>query len=403
VIALALRNLMRQKGRVAITLAAITFGVAALVLTGGFVEDVFVQLREVTIHSQLGHVQINRRGFHEHGRTAPFDYLLSDPTSLVEKLEQFQGVENVLQRLNFSGLLSNGQADTPIIGEGVEPGKETRLGTFLRIAAGRHLADDDALGIMVGQGVAGTLNLRPGDAVTVMASTPDGQLNSLEFEVVGVFQTFSKDYDDRAVRLPLGAAQELMTTDSVHTLVLHLDRTERTDPLAGQVRQSLSPRDFEVLTWHDLAEFYRSAVALYKRQFGVLQFIILCMVILGVTNSVNMAIFERTGEFGTQMAIGDRRRRVFMLILTETTLLGVLGSVCGVLLGIALALAISEAGIPMPPPPNSNTGYVAYIRVVPAVVLTAFAVGLVASVIAALLPASKTARMPIVEALRRNI
>jgi putative ABC transport system permease protein len=84
-------------------------------------------------------------------------------------------------------------------------------------------------------------------------------------------------------------------------------------------------------------------------------------------------------------------------------LLGVIGSVLGVVAGIALALAISAIGIAMPPPPNANIGYDAYIRVVPAVVATAFLVGVVATTLAALLPAARATRTPLAEALRANI
>ena len=57
---LALRNVVRHKLRTALTLAAIVSGVVGLVLSGGFVEDSLLQLREATIHSQLGHLQIRR-------------------------------------------------------------------------------------------------------------------------------------------------------------------------------------------------------------------------------------------------------------------------------------------------------------------------------------------------------
>lgn len=400
---LALRNVFRHKGRAAITLGAIAFGVMSLILSGGFVEDVFIQLREATIHSQLGHIQIQRTGYAKFGRTEPFKYLLSDPDRIARELARVDGVQVVLKRLNFSGLISTGRADTPIIGEGVEPDKEARLGTLFQIYAGRQLTQKDALGVLVGRGVAASLHLKPGDPITLMTTTPDGAMNSLEFTVVGVFQTFAKEYDDRAIRIPLSAAQELLTTDSVHNLVLLLDATEHTDRVVSLLKRRLPMTTYEVLSWLDLADFYRGTVALYQRQFGVLQFIILCMVVLGVANSVNMAIFERTGEFGTQQALGDRRTRVFRLIMTETCLLGLLGSILGLGLGVALALFISKLGIPMPPPPNSNTSYIAYIRLVPFVLVSAFAVGFLASVIAALLPAAKTTRLPIAEALRRNI
>ena len=56
----------------------------------------------------------------------------------------------------------------------------------------------------------------------------------------------------------------------------------------------------------------------------------------------------------------------------------------------------------MPPPPNSNSGYTALIRVVPSVVLGAFLVGFAATIVASLLPARRVARLPVVEALRQN-
>ena len=402
-LSLAFRNVFRNRGRAAITLGAITFGVMALILSGGFVEDVFIQLREATIHSQLGHIQIERAGYAKFGRTEPYKYLLSDQDQLAQKLAAIKSVREVLKRLNFSGLLSNGHADTPIIGEGIEPDKEARLGTFLQIYAGRQLTNADEFGALIGRGVAKALNLKPGDSVTLMANTPDGALNTLELTVVGVFQTFSKDYDDRAIRIPLAAAQNLLVTNSIHNFVLLLDATEHTDLLVSQLRHALPATSYEVLSWLDLAEFYRSTVALYERQFGILQLIILFMVVLGVANSVNMAIFERTGEFGTQRATGDRRSRVFRLIMTETCVLGVVGTLLGLGLGVTLALVISKLGIPMPPPPNSNTGYTAYIRIVPVILVTSVAVGLLASIVAALVPAAKATRVPIADALRRNI
>jgi putative ABC transport system permease protein len=74
-----------------------------------------------------------------------------------------------------------------------------------------------------------------------------------------------------------------------------------------------------------------------------------------------------------------------------------------VLLGAGLAWGISAIGIPMPPPPNSNAGYTAYIRIVPSVLVVSFLIGFVATVLSSLLAARGAARVPVVEALRQNI
>ena len=116
-----------------------------------------------------------------------------------------------------------------------------------------------------------------------------------------------------------------------------------------------------------------------------------------------MSVFERVGEFGTMMSLGSRSSQVTRLILTESVLLGLIGSAIGVIVGIGLALAISAVGIPMPPPPNANIGYTARIQLIPTAILVSFVIGLSATVLAAILPAKRVARMPIVDALRQNI
>jgi putative ABC transport system permease protein len=68
-----------------------------------------------------------------------------------------------------------------------------------------------------------------------------------------------------------------------------------------------------------------------------------------------------------------------------------------------LAVIISMIGIPMPPPPNSESGFTAAIRIVPIILAAAFALGILASIGASLLPARHLARIPVVEALRRGV
>lgn len=399
---LALRNAFRHRVRSGLALAAIAVGVASLILSGGFVHDIVTRLGEALVHSQSGHAQINRRGFFEAGTRSPERFLIENARDVRERLAAIGEVDDVLARVSFSGLLGNGRTDLAIVGEGVEPDRETKLGTFLKIKAGRPLADSDEHGILVGDGVAAALRLGPGDPVTLLVSAAGGALNTVDLEVVGVFQSFSKDFDARAVRIPLSVAQALLDTAGVNTLVLSLKETGATDSVVNRLRQSLDPGYFEVMPWHELSDFYGKTVDLYERQFGVLRLIILVMVLLSVANSVNMAVMERVGELGTIMALGNRRRFVFRLIVAESALLGLAGSLLGVGVGIAAAAIVSAVGIPMPPPPNADLGFTAGIEIVPREVLAACAIGMAATVTASLLPAWRATRTPVVDALRQN-
>ncbi|MEE4239416.1 MAG: FtsX-like permease family protein, partial [Anderseniella sp.] len=116
-----------------------------------------------------------------------------------------------------------------------------------------------------------------------------------------------------------------------------------------------------------------------------------------------MVVYERTGEFGTLLALGLKRRQIFRLVLLENTLLGLVGGVLGILVGVVLAAAISGIGLPMPPPPGSNAGYTASIRIVPWILGMAALTGAVAASLAALLPGRRASRLAVVDALRHNI
>jgi putative ABC transport system permease protein len=399
---LAYRNILRHRMRTATTVAAITFGVAALVLSQGFVEDIFVQLAEAVVHSQTGHIQLATQGYFAHGAHRPLQFLLPDPEGDKAAIRKLNGVEDVMARLNFPGLLNNGRADLAVLVEGVEPAKEAKLGTFVHFSAGRALGPADRYHAVVGHGVARSLNVKPGDNLTLVVSTADGAMNTVDVQLVGVFQSFSKEYDNRAVKLPLPTAQELLTTRGANVLIVSLRRTDDTERIAGLLRDRAAQHGQEVKTWSDLNDFHRKTVLLYDRQFGGLLLIILLMVLLSVVNSVNMTVFERTGEFGTARALGNRRRDIFHVVMLENVLLGIGGSVLGAVIGVLLAKLISLIGIPMPPPPNADLSYVAYVRVTPPALLGALAIGFGATVLAAVIPALRVSRMNVALALRQS-
>jgi putative ABC transport system permease protein len=399
---LALRNILRQPGRAGLTLAAIAIGVASLVLSGGFVADILRQLRDATIHSQLGHLQIYRKGQFESGGSRPLEFLIDDAAAVQRAKTSVPGVAVQGRRLAFSGLVGNGRGELPVLGEGIEPEAEARIGQAFSMLSGHQLGRADAFGAVIGEGVANAMKLKPGDRINLVVSTREGATNTLDFDVVGVFRSLSKEYDARAVRIPLKAAQELTDTGGVTAIVVLLNDTDATDRARSAIEHALPP-GLEVKTWLDLAEFYTSTAALYERQFGFLQVIILVMVLLSVANAVNMTLHERIPEFGIMRALGRTGRDVFFLAVVETAVVGAAGAVIGVVAGVVLALVVSAIGIPMAPPPNSESGFTAGIRVVPWVLGAAFASGLVATIAAALLPARHLARIPVVEALRRGV
>lgn len=399
---LAWRNLVRNLRRSTFGIATIAFGVAGLALAAGFIQDVFEQLGEATISAQLGHVQIAKRGFRDGGTASPQDFLI-DAASLKPEVAALDLVKEVMGRLAFSGLLSLDGIELAIEAQGIEPDPEARLGTRLQMLAGRGLRDGDAYGVLLGEGVAKQLKAKIGDTVSLTAPTIDGSLNLLDLEVLGVFRSFSKEYDDRAIRMPLVAAHELTQTDRVNTLVVQLQRTTDTDLAVGRLTTMLGGTDLEAVPWYVLSDFYANTRLMYERQFGFLQGIALVLVVMSVLNSLNMTVFERMAEFGTMRVLGNGGAEVVKLIVIEGLLLGVIGAAIGAVVATTSALVISAVGIPMPPPPNMESGYTARVMVTLPAIVQAAAIGVVSAVLASVVPALRFVRLPLPDTLRRAV
>jgi putative ABC transport system permease protein len=202
----------------------------------------------------------------------------------------------------------------------------------------------------------------------------------------------------------LPEVQRLLDVENgeVQSVVLLLDKTENTAAVRAAIEGLIRDRnlDLELRTWDDLALRYHQVRELFGRIFAVLTLIVSIMVVFGITNTMTMAIFERTREIGTVMALGTRRRGVISMFVLEGVALGALGGLIGVVLGVALAKAISSIGIQLPPPPGSTRGFAVNIFVVPEVLVQAFRLSLITAALASLYPAWRAARLNVVEALR---
>jgi putative ABC transport system permease protein len=401
---LAVRNVFRNRRRTLITLAAMGFGAAAVIVFGGFVNAIYYGVRESTIRSQLGHVQIYRKGYSEKGNLAPFDYLIADYPALREELARMEHVKTVTARLGFSGLVSTGDTTTAFVGTGVVPEGEMDLSALAVIVDGKELATREPRGVTLGVGLARAFGVKPGDDLTLLTTTKGGSINALAVKVRGVWESGEKAYDDRFLRVGLPEVQRVLDLEGgeVQSIVLLLDRTESTPLVRARLEQLIRERglDLEIKTWDDLALRYHQVRELFGRIFSVLALIVSIMVVFGITNTMTMAIFERTREIGTVMALGTHRRGVVTMFVLEGVVLGLLGALGGVALGVVLAKAVSALGIQLPPPPGSTRGFTVQIFVVPAVLAQAWTLSVVAAALASLYPAWRAARLDVVEALR---
>jgi len=400
---ICVRDLARSRRRTASAASAAAFGVAALMCAAGFIDWIFLAMRDAAIHSQLGHAKVVRPGFYSAGLADPFRYLLPGTDAReFREIESVPRVQVVAPRLSFNALMSRGEVTVSVIGEGVMPEKEHELGRSIAIVAGHALGGDNAKEVVVGEGLAGVAGVGVGDTVVLLATTASGGTNMVEATVAGISTSATKAFDDWAVRVPLPLAQQLLRVSGTNTWTLLLDRTDATAATVESLRGRIPGQSFEVVPWTALADFYNKTVALFSRQVNVVRIVIAVIIVLSIANSMMMTVMERTGEIGTALALGVPRSRVLRRFLMQGAILGAFGGIVGVVVGEILGSVITAVGITMPAPPGSARGYTAGILLTPRLVVECFVLAVVTSTIASVYPAWKASRLPIVDALRHN-
>jgi putative ABC transport system permease protein len=183
-----------------------------------------------------------------------------------------------------------------------------------------------------------------------------------------------------------------------------LNKTEDTEKIKSQLiaLAAAHHNDLEIKSWSQINEYYAQTKKLFNRFFLIIKIIIVIIVILGIFNTMNMAVFERISEIGTIMAMGTKRGGVLSLFVYEGLFLGIIGGALGVALGVAVTLAIASIGIVMPPPPGATMFWLSEPKIIPAMLMFAFAVAVGTSVISSLYPAWRASRLEIAEALRHK-
>ncbi len=399
---LAFKNVFRNRRRTLITGLVLVFGVTALVLAGGFIAFTFRGLSESTIHGQLGHIQLFNKEFLARQEDQPLELGLDSAEALKKRINVLNNVRFSMARVEFVGLISNGDKSEAFLGRGVEPQQELKLANFaMDIDSGKFLGETQSDAreneVVLASELAKNMKAKLGDYLTLMTTTAGGALNAMDVKVCGIYSTGIPEYDQHALMVDIRTAQQILRSQKVTKVVVVLDETEQTEKVASTLERMFP--NIKAKRWFDLATYYNAVVQLYYAIFGFLGVIIFVIVVLSSSNTMMMSIFERTKEIGTQLAVGTSRPRLLLNFLYEGLIIGVLGAFVGLLVALGLSLLINGVGIMMPPPPGRTAGYPLLVDIVPVVFVGVFVLMSLTTVVSSLIPAIRASRLKIVDAL----
>nr|VFK52879.1 MAG: putative ABC transport system permease protein [Candidatus Kentron sp. TUN]VFK53439.1 MAG: putative ABC transport system permease protein [Candidatus Kentron sp. TUN]VFK59958.1 MAG: putative ABC transport system permease protein [Candidatus Kentron sp. TUN] len=397
----AYQNVLRNRRRSLMIILIIAISSAAILLSNGFALYTYDNLREGSALGS-GHVVIAHSDYFDKEEETPMEYGLPGYKGIEQQIEPDERIRMAIPRLQFSGLISNGDKSMIFIGMGLDPERQFNIvDTPMEVLAGNILttrhAPDALPQVMLAKDLAKQLHTDIGAVLTLLTTTADGALNALDVQVQGIFPTGSPEMDKRLLWVALPTAQELIMTDKVSTLSVYLHETDQTDAMWAVLAKQYP--NLAMQPWWEQAFFYFKVKALYNIIFGVMGIIILLIVFFTITNTLSMTIVERTRETGTLLALGTLPRQIMRNFALEAFLIGLAGAVLGMFIAGATSITLSIVDIQMPPPPGSTEGYPLYIHFslwlygITTVLVVFLSIG------AALLTSRKAARKPIVEAL----
>jgi putative ABC transport system permease protein len=312
-------------------------------------------------------------------------------------------VRGVAPRIEFYGMVSNGEKSSVFMGSAVDPAAENSLGFTTRFASGRDLDGKPGgeVEALIGAGLAKSMNVKVGDGLTVLAMTSDGALNGVDVQIVGIMNSGIAEMDARSLRITLASAQRLLQSDRVTNLVVGLDNTENTDQTAMELAPRLrgQPQQLVLKKWIDLATYYKQVRTLFSMIFVFLGVIVFFMVLMSSVNTLLMTMFERTREIGTMLAMGTPRAWIVALFMLEATLIGILGAVAGLFAGNLLGFLLNHSGLHLPPPPGNTVPMSFKVLHVPSLMIGSSLLVIISLALASILPAIRASRLKIAEAL----
>ncbi|MBU0694727.1 MAG: FtsX-like permease family protein [Candidatus Omnitrophica bacterium] len=409
-IKIGIRNLYKNKRRSLFTIGAISLGFAAVNIFGGFTNYMYTNLKQSFIYGQgNGHLTVFKKGFSGEGKIDPLKYLIAEA-----EMKTIRGfcmkdsrVLMVTPQLRISGLLSNGEVSTIFIAGGRVPSEIRFINSQAKgllsenkFFEGKQLEDNITYGVGLSKGLAKKLGLSLNSGAIAMSPTVEGLLNALDAQVFQLFDSPAETLDDKLMIVPLKFAQLLYDTSSVDRLTVLLDDDKHIESVKAFLEQGLKQKGLavEIKQWRELSSFYKKTKDMFDTIFIFIFVIVFIIVVMSIINTISMAVMERTREVGTLRTLGVKRKRIIELFAIESGLLGIMGSIIGMLLTLAIWIGI-QIWEPTWIPPHITIRVPLEVYLVPGYIILSFLCLVVLSVVAAAFPARKAAHMSIVDAL----
>jgi len=341
---LAWKNMWRNRNRTFITMAAVFFAVMLSVIAGSLKDGIFDNLVKNVVSFYTGYVQVHKQGY---WNEQILDNSFKSSAETEQKVLQDKNVTGITSRLESFALASAGDITKGSFVVGIQPEKENQV-TYLKnkLVEGRYLQDNDKA-VLLSQGLAGRLKLKVNDTLFIIGQGYHGATAAGKYPVNGIVKFGSPELNDKALFIPLAAAQDFYSAEGMVTsFILSLRDTKKPEVTAAALSSSLG-RDYEVMAWSDIIPEVKQHIEADSNNMKYIQGILYMLICFGIFGTLLMMMVERKFEMGMLVAIGMKKSKLIILLLIESILTVFAGCILGIITSIPLVYYLNRHPIKM--------------------------------------------------------
>ena len=392
-----------------VVMGAIAVGIWAALSLTGFATGMVKSYVNNAVQNIVSHIQVHQPEFLDENEVK---YNIPDAEAVEQAIRAEPGVKAVSVRSVVNGMISSSKGARGVSIKGVIPEEEARVNALdENIVEGDYLFGEGRNPILVSSELAKKLNVKVRSKVVLNFQDRGGSITAAAFRIVGIFDTDNNPFDLSHVfvrrndlnSLLIPAADSSLAVEGLaHEIALMVDDIRQVNLIAASLSSKFP--NLKVQTYREISP----DLELYEGQIKNISLIYLTVIMLalvfGIINTMLMAVLERIKELGMLMAIGMNKLRVFLMIVLESALLGLVAMPVGLLLGYITIEYVGANGIDMSMYAKGLESFgmssIIYFELDPIVYLQVAVGVFLTAILASIYPALKAIRLKPVEALR---
>lgn len=339
IIKLAYRNIWRNRRRTLITAASVFFAVLLAIFMKSIQKGAWENMQKSVISYYYGYLQIQGSEFRE---TPSIDNTIVIDSGLMQQISSYDNVVNITPRLESFALASLGNATKGSLILGIDPEKEMKMNKVHdRLVSGHFLKNIEANEVVIAEGLQKYLDASLGDTLVLIGQGFRGSNAAGKYEIVGTVKLGAPELNNQVLYLPLVTAQNLFgVSDRVSSAVLSLRKKNEDQvlKLEMEISQALDTSRYDVLSWQELMPELVQARSVDEAGSKLILYILYILIGFGIFGTVIMMIKERQYEFGVMVSIGMKRWQLSLIIWLEVLMMGLIGTLVGMIFSIPLVL-----------------------------------------------------------------